>query len=532
MATKYGASFTDIINEMSDAGALSAFGGKENLGVAMKLAQALSPQPEPVDPALLSFLFFSKMAEESSKPGSTALGAAGTAAATPAAYLMQKRKEERKAQSALPSTALSLAKLMKPDTGSVTYRPATAEELKKYNATAGQMDSAGRFYDLSNQSATKFSARTLYKDGAEKKVYSQIDLDKAIQNGWSDIKPASSTETKFTARTVYKDNEEKKVYSLKDYNEAITTGGWSDVKDTSSKDTFKTVGSGTLAKYMTEEDAKNFVVGLGLPETNENFTRIVKTLTAANEDQIGQAISDAGVFLEIVPLVKGDEIVNLQFTPSKTAAAPYFTTYVQKRLPLIAKSVDTYNTTAREVLPRIDEALALLKSGKVETGKLAQTLLPFKQIFNQAFGINDPEDMGLETLQATSNFLAPKMRPVGSGSTSDMEFRAYQQAALYLGNTPQANYISLYAFKKMAENGVKLNQLEQELLTSNKYTSMQQVNKQLNNFDSGIFEKFTGDPTDDDAITEFYDSLPEGAVIINNGIFNSSSPYVIKGWGS
>ena len=31
MATKYGASFTDIINEMSDAGALSAFGGKENL---------------------------------------------------------------------------------------------------------------------------------------------------------------------------------------------------------------------------------------------------------------------------------------------------------------------------------------------------------------------------------------------------------------------------------------------------------------------------------------------------------------------
>jgi len=118
MATKYGASFTDIINEMSDAGALSAFGGKENLGAAMKLAQALNPQPEPVDPALLSFLFFSKMAEEASKPGSTALGAAGTAAATPAAYLMQKRKEDRAAQSAIPTTALSLAKLMKPDASS------------------------------------------------------------------------------------------------------------------------------------------------------------------------------------------------------------------------------------------------------------------------------------------------------------------------------------------------------------------------------------------------------------------------------
>ena len=140
--------------------------------------------------------------------------------------------------------------------------------------------------------------------------------------------------------------------------------------------------------------------------------------------------------------------------------------------------------------------------------------------------------MGLETLQATSNFLAPKMRPVGSGSTSDMEFRAYQQAALYLGNTPEANYISLYAFKKMAENGVRLNQLEQELLTSNKYTSMQQVNEKLNDSDSGIFEKWTGDPNDEEAILEFYNGLPDGAVIINNGIWDSPSPYIIKGWGS
>jgi hypothetical protein len=158
--------------------------------------------------------------------------------------------------------------------------------------------------------------------------------------------------------------------------------------------------------------------------------------------------------------------------------------------------------------------------------------LPFKQVFNQAFGINDPEVMGLETLQATSNFLAPKMRPVGSGSTSDMEFRAYQQAALYLGNTPEANYISLYAFKKMAENGVRLNQLEQELLTSGEYSSMRDVNKQLNDFDSGIFAKYTGDPNSEEDVTAWWNSLPDGAVAINNGLFASDSPYLIKGWGS
>ncbi len=282
---------------------------------------------------------------------------------------------------------------------------------------------------------------------------------------------------------------------------------------------------------MSADDAKAFVISQGMPEDSPNFQSMVDNLTAKNDAQIGKAIVDAGVYMEVFPLYKDGVVINLQMSPSKTASTPYFTTYVNKRLPIIAKSADTYNTTAREVIPRVDEAMNLLLSGRVETGRLNQALLPFKQVFNQSFGINDPEVMGLETLQATSNFLAPKMRPVGSGSTSDMEFKAYQQAALYLGNTPEANYISLYAFKKMAENGVRLNQLETELLTSGEYTSMTEINKALTNDDAGIFEKFTGDPTDEEAVLEFYGNLPDGAVIINNGIFNSDSPYIIKGWG-
>jgi len=289
---------------------------------------------------------------------------------------------------------------------------------------------------------------------------------------------------------------------------------------------------GTLAKYMTAEDAKKFVLGLDLPETSPNFQTIVDRLTAKNDSQVGLPIADAGVYLEVVPFMKGDEVINLMLTPSKTAATPYFTLYVNKRLPIIAKNQEDYNTTAREVLPRVDEALALLRTGKVETGKLAQITMPLKQVFNQTFGIKDANIIGLETLQATSNFLAPKMRPKGSGSTSDMEFKAYQQAALYLGNTPEANYISLYAFKKMAENGIAMNRLEHEMLTSGEYFDQKQVNKELDNFDKGIFQKFTGDPEDEAAVLEWYNSLDDGAVVINNGIFDSNSPYIIKGWGS
>jgi hypothetical protein len=293
----------------------------------------------------------------------------------------------------------------------------------------------------------------------------------------------------------------------------------------------KTVGSGTLAKYFKEKDAREFVKSQGVAETSPNFSSLVKRFTAPSESMINQPITEGGVYLEAVPLARGTEVINIQLTPSKSPVKPYFSTYVEKRIPLIAKATDTYNTTAREVLPRVEEAMSLLKSGRAPTGAVEEKLLQTKRLFNNAFGVEDPTIIALETLQSTSNFIAPKMRPAGSGSTSDMEFKAYQRASLDIGNTPKANYISLYSFKKMSENAVKLNQKEQELLTSGKFNNMRDVNKELNKFDKGIFEKYTGDFDDPDAIKEWMDSLPDGAVIINNGIFNTPDPYIIKGWG-
>lgn len=451
-------------------GALAALGGASNLGYAVEIAKALQPEYKGIDPALLAFQFFTKMAADASQPGATALGAASTASLEPAKYLMEDYKRKRDAEDTLMANALKVAEFIKPAKGT-----GVGQNFTKIGPVTNEDGTLVR----NKEGAVMFRYQVSDNAGNPIGVVDQPDPG-----------------------TIEKPDR-----------------------------TIKTVGSGTLAKYMTKEDAINFVKGQGMSENSPNFQKNVDMLTAPNDEMVGKTITDGGVYLEIVPLAKSGEVINLQLTPSKTAAAPYFTTYVEKRLPLIAKATDTYNTTAREVLPRVDEAMLLLKSGKVQTGRLQQALLPLKQTFNQLFGINDPEIMGLESLQATSNFLAPKMRPVGSGSTSDMEFRAYQQAALFIGNTPEANYISLYAFKKMAENGVRLNQLEQELLTSGEYNNMAAVNKQLNNFDSGIFEKYTGDPNDQKAVQKWYDSLPDGAVIINNNIFDTDDIYIIKGWG-
>jgi len=87
----------------------------------------------------------------------------------------------------------------------------------------------------------------------------------------------------------------------------------------------------------------------------------------------------------------------------------------------------------------------------------------------------------------------------------------------------------------MAENAIELNRKEIELLTSNQYSDLTALNDKLKSGDSGIFEKYTGSTEGPDAEAEFqqwYDSLEDGAVIINNGLFNVSDSYVIKGWGS
>jgi hypothetical protein len=100
-----------------------------------------------------------------------------------------------------------------------------------------------------------------------------------------------------------------------------------------------------------------------------------------------------------------------------------------------------------------------------------------------------------------------------------------------MGNTPEANYINLYALGKRTEAANKLADLEEELLMSGKYRDTRLINKKLREQDPGIFEVYKGDLDDDDAIKTWYDSLPRGAVVNNgNGALANLPTYVIKGW--
>ena len=280
-------------------------------------------------------------------------------------------------------------------------------------------------------------------------------------------------------------------------------------------------------------DAEKTIEGLGLTKESPYFESSVQQLIPSDPSLIGKRIISGGKYTELRPLVQGDKVYNVMLNTA-TGETTNFDGYSKKRLEIIAKNNSAYVDKALTLLPEVERALMLLKDG-AETGRLTEITFPVKQLFTQVFGTDDPSIAQIESLVGISNILATKIRPVGSGSTSDMEFKAYRQAILDLGKTPEANYIALYVYKKMTENSISYNRAEEEALTSGDYINSKQVNDSIKQMDTGIFEKFTGDSSDDQAIEGWMKSLPDGAVFINRDaqgkVLIAGEPvYIIKGF--
>ena len=134
---------------------LTQLGGGSKAGqMAMDYAQQMYPDAPKADPWEAALQYFLAMGQAASEPGATLLGYGVRAMQAPADYLAAKKTEKRETDRARMQTALQLAPSLKAGVGKVTYRPATAAELAQYGATAGQMGSDGKFYDLSKTAST------------------------------------------------------------------------------------------------------------------------------------------------------------------------------------------------------------------------------------------------------------------------------------------------------------------------------------------------------------------------------------------
>ena len=305
----------------------------------------------------------------------------------------------------------------------------------------------------------------------------------------------------------------------------------------------KATAVGEPAYYMLEADARKLIASLGLGP-GEEFERIVAKITVpAGDTKLGKPVPVQGLFGELTPLSKDGSVIKVVLGPSRQASKEInarFNTYKDERLKDMAEEAKESIDQGVKILPTVSQAMSILRTNEnIRTGNIAANELRFFKRNLEILLTGKPSEVteALDTLNAISNQLAPLMRMKGSGSTSDMEFQAYRDAILSLGNTAIANYVSLYALRKKIENSIQLFELERRMLLSDDVESIDQITQAMKEVDQGIIEKYTG-PDDAKSYNNFLAALPEGAVIDNfDRLFEKYNPelpemgaFVIKGW--
>jgi len=473
------------------------------------------------DPYEAAFQFFAEMGKQASQPGATVFGSAASSLQAPMDYLQAKKKEKRETDRARAQTALQLAPSLKPAAGKVTYRPATEKELKKYGATSGQMGSDGKFYDLSKTSSQSTGNTTV---GVDPNNLSALRLLLNLPN--LNVDENNNAIIPNSAVSV------------------ATAKGLILPKQAVPKEGVEKYLQGERVLYLTEDKAKARLAALGVTEGSTEYQGLIDLITTDDENLIGRPVIQADSYINFYtgrPDAAGNTDLPVIARTPGGSPVPAEVLDRNEILKGLSKIAIKQNQVMNDLLPTLDSAMTVLLQNQDVTGAFQNLTMPIRSFMSSAFGFSDSELESQRYLEAISNKLAPQMRPIGSGATSDMEFRAYKSAILTMENPAVSNYLTLYSLDKTTRNAKKEIQLRRQLLTQNK--SIKYIEDKVSELDKGIYEKFER-PKADMPLAEFLAarnawkaSLPNGAVILNkdssgNKIYPNAGTFIIKGWGN
>lgn len=133
------------------------------------------------------------------------------------------------------------------------------------------------------------------------------------------------------------------------------------------------------------------------------------------------------------------------------------------------KEIDEQIQLNSQLLDRIKLSKDLLLEG-VETGPIEEFLKPFRS-FAINLGVADEETIQNYTQQelfsATTDYLVPRMRVVGSGATSDREIELFKSTVPTLGRTTKGNLVIAAGLEAMFEYNKKRGFLADQYLQDN-----------------------------------------------------------------
>ena len=125
----------------------------------------------------------------------------------------------------------------------------------------------------------------------------------------------------------------------------------------------------------------------------------------------------------------------------------------------------------KNINSKLSVAKSLIENGKIpDTNKFTGLKKSIASSMN-ALGMLDEGEQeelsNLETFDALIAYMVPRMRAVGSGSTSDFEVQMYQLAAASMSNTPDANLKIIAGFQQFNDYNVRYTEAMEKWLYKN-----------------------------------------------------------------
>ena len=526
----FGVSGTDV-NEARE-GALRGIlqqtaGGAANADKAIALAQQLYPDTPKADPYEAAFQFFAEMGRQASQPGATALGSAVGSMQVPLDYLNAKKKEAEETERARMTTALSLGPSLKP-------KEKTAAQLNYKSVIITKPDGTEyEDYIPTSQIAV------LQKEGF--KVLAKSTSSTATGSTVVGVDPENllKLQTLLEMPNLTLDANNNVLIPNASVSAAVSQGLVFPKQSAPSQGVEKYLQQDRVM-YMAEADAIEKLKLFNVTPDSPEYEDLLALMTTDDENLIGRPVIQADSYLNFyIPRAGVDSEFNvITRTPGGSpvpAEVMARNEEIKDLVPIVLKQRQVMN----DLLPTLESAMTVLLQNPDATGAFQSYTMPIRNFLSSSFGFQDGELEDQRYLEAISNKLAPQMRPVGSGATSDMEFRAYKSAILSMDNPAKSNYLTLYSLDKTTRNAAEELALRKRLLTQNK--SAEYIENKILKLDKGIYEKFEA-PSSDMSLEDFLSardawkaSLPNGAVILNkdssgNKIYPNAGTFIIKGW--
>ena len=138
---------------------------------------------------------------------------------------------------------------------------------------------------------------------------------------------------------------------------------------------------------------------------------------------------------------------------------------IKSRIELGQKDIETTKKsleTTKELLPRLNAAQRILKADDFQTGPLAAATLDIRKLYSDITGLDVSNLENQQAFDAFTKFTIPRMRPPGSGATSDFEANLFEQSTASLGKTKKANQIIIGTMLQTARREQELSMLKEE----------------------------------------------------------------------